>query len=442
MSDVSKDRAELEYGLIGCMIHDNGMVGKILPILSEEDFGLDPLRSIFRAIRNVFNRNAPVDRVTVLHELGDDGYGEILDAALRYRTPKGNAELYAGVLRDRARRDEIHALASDLSLAETPEEISALTEKINGLMAQRRTYAAISGIDAVSEFYDRHSEGKSPEFLDFGFPKLNKFVFSEAGDLIILAGEPSAGKTALASQMAVRLAEKHRVGFFTLETSREKLTDRIVSQMAKVPLTNIKKNLLGEQEWKAISEAGNEIGRLSFEIIPAAGMSVTDIRSFSLSRHYDVIIVDYLQIIRPTNGRTSRYEQVTEISMSLHTMAQENRIAVIALTQMSRPEKRGKDDKLRVPNMHDLRESGQIEQDADVVFLLYRSDPGNNSGSRRLKIGKNKENELSEIELAFDGSIQTFSESTPKWTPPQPKPKPKAPPMFEEMEDDGTPLPF
>lgn len=440
MSDVSKERAELEYGLIGSMIHDKGVAGKLMSVISEEDFGLDALRTIFAAIRRLYNGNAAIDQVTVLHELGTDDYGTLIQAALKYRIPKTNVELYAGILRDRARKDEIHAFASELAFAETPEDISSLLEKINGLMVTKRKFTAVNGTEAISDFFDRHSDHKAPEFLDYGFPKLNKCVYSEPGDLIILAGEPSSGKTALASQMAVRLAEKHRVGFFTLETSKEKLTDRIVSQMAKIPLVNIKKNMLSEAEWKAAGDAGNEIGKLSLDIIPAAGMSVNDIRSFSLSHHYDVIIIDYLQIVRPPNSRATRYEQVTEISMGLHTMAQENKIAVIALTQMHRPEK-GKDGKPNVPTMHNLRESGQIEQDADVVLLLYRSDSRDNTSPRRLKVGKNKEGEIVELQLSFDGSIQTFTEDVPKWEPPVKK-KTQAPPLFEELKENGEELPF
>lgn len=441
MSEISKERAELEYAVIGAMIHDAATAGKLLPIVSSEDFGTEFLRTVYFAVKSLFQRSVPIDRLTVTQECGSDEYGRIVQAALDYRAMPANAEAYAVMLRDRARRDEVSRLASDLSLAETPEDEAEILGKINGLMVTKRQFKAVTASDAMDSFYDRHSAQKTPEFLDYGFRKLNAAVFSELGDLIILAGEPSSGKTALAAQMAATLARKHRVGFFTLETSSEKLTDRIVAQFSRIPLEQIKKNILREKEWKQIAEVGEQIGQLHLEQIPAAGMTVSDIRSFSLAHNYDVIFIDYLQIIRPASSRASRYEQVTQISMELHTMSQENHIAVVALAQLSRPEKtKGKTPS--PPGMHDLKESGQIEQDADAILLLFRKDREDNTCPRRLKVGKNKEGEITEFELDFDGPTQIFTEAK-TWTPVRTAPKKEEPPMFRELgKEEGGPLPF
>ena len=280
-------------------------------------------------------------------------------------------------------------------------------DALNGLMVTRSAVRAISATEAATDFCDRMTE--TPEYLSWGIPGIDGKVFAERGDLILLGGYPSAGKTLLAVQFALCLSRIYRVGFFSLETSARKLTDRVMSHVSQVPLLKIKQRDLNDADWAAIATASSELSKLPFSIVEASGMSVHDIQAVSLNQRFDVIFVDYLQLINE-KGK-DRYETVTNISQRLHTFSQSSGVAVIALSQLSRPEKQT--GKPKPPTMASFRESGQIEQDADVAFILYPSDPDDNYSTRILKIAKNKEGEKAKIEFDFDGATQTMRVQEP-----------------------------
>lgn len=389
------------------MVSDRGIAGNLLQIISAEDFANEALGNVYRAVQKLFNADAPIDRMTVLQETGD-AYEPLIKAAIDIRVIPSNAEYYAGMLRERSRLSRIQDAAAGILATTSLDDARKGADDINAELVTRRQWQAIGMEDALNAFFDRHGQTKAPQFLDFGFPKLRQRLFCEKGDFIVIAGEPSSGKTALAAQMAVTIAAKNRVGFFTLETSSEKLTDRMVAQQAGISLKAIKTNTMDPGQWKKAADAATRISKLPLDQIQASGMTVQDIQSYSIAHHYEVIFVDYLQIITPQNQRLQRFEQVTQISMGLHTLAQQSGITVIALAQLSRPDKSKK--KKDPPGMHDLRESGQIEQDADAVLLLYHKDPNDNAGPRMLKIGKNKEGERADFELNFKGECQLFSE--------------------------------
>ena len=169
-------------------------------------------------------------------------------------------------------------------------------------------------------------------------------------------------------------------------------------------MERIKTNGMSDKDWEQAAKVAAEINSRKLEYIPASGMSVSDIQAISYAQRYDVVFVDYLQLV---NGRgKDRFSIVTDISIGLHTMAQSTNIAVIALAQLSRPEKK-KDGPTPPPTLSSLRESGQIEQDADIVFMLYR--PSFQDQRRELMILKNKEGRLGRLTLDFDGQHQTFS---------------------------------
>lgn len=258
------------------------------------------------------------------------------------------------------------------------------------------------------DFYSRR-EGKRPEYLHWGFAALDAALYAESGDFIVVGGYPSAGKTLLSLQFGLTLAEKYRVGFFSLETSPQKLVDRIMSHLSKVPLAKIKRWDLNEVDYTALADAATTLSTRQFDCIDAGGMTVRDIQAVALNKRYQVILVDYLQLV--IDAGKGRYEQVTNISQGLHTLARVNGITVIALAQLRRPEK--ENGKPKPPTMADFRESGQIEQDADIAMLLWPSDPNDNRSARVLKVGKNKEGERLKMDLDFDGAIQTLTPHVP-----------------------------
>ena len=252
----------------------------------------------------------------------------------------------------------------------------------------------------------------------------------EPGDLIILGGYPSAGKTALALQFTRHIASAKRVGYFYLENNDRKLFDRIVSSVSMVNFQKIKTYDLGEDDFHAIVSMQEHLTSPKLEFVGASGMTVSDIRSVSLSRHYDLIVVDYLQKIKGDRSRMTDFERVSQISSDLQELGRQTGIYVLALSQLSRPEK--KNGKTPAPTMASLRQSGQLEQDADVVMLVYCEDESMPK-LRTLKLAKNKEGIANiAMRMVFDGDTQTFSRISPKEEPK------KQPPRQQSFWGDGS----
>ena len=394
--------SQTEYAVIGALLIDQSGIGEVVEKLKPDALSIKPLREVYEAIVKLHFDSSPISAASVLNAVGAD-YEPIIKQSVEFAPfARSDVPFYAGVLMEQSRLGRIKATAAELAASETMEAANALMGALNGLMVTRSAVRAVSAEDAATEFCSRMTE--TPEYLAWGVPAIDGKVFAERGDLILLGGYPSAGKTLLAVQFALCLSNTYRVGFFSLETSARKLTDRVMSHMSQVPLTKIKRRDLNDADWVAIAAASSELSKLQFSIIEASGMSVHDIQAVSLNQRFDIIFVDYLQLINE-KGK-DRYETVTNISQRLHTFSQSSGVAVIALSQLSRPEKQT--GKPKPPTMASFRESGQIEQDADVAFILYPSDPDNNYSTRILKIAKNKEGEKEKIEFDFDGATQTM----------------------------------
>lgn len=394
--------SQTEYAVIGALLIDQSGIGEVVEKLKPDALSIKPLREVYEAIVKLHFDSSPISAASVLNAVGAD-YEPIIKQAVEFAPfARSDVPFYAGVLMEQSRLGRIKATAAELAASETMEAANASMGALNGLMVTRSAVRAVSAEDAATEFCSRMTA--TPEYLAWGVPEIDGKVFAERGDLILLGGYPSAGKTLLAVQFALCLSNTYRVGFFSLETSARKLTDRVMSHMSQIPLTKIKRRDLNDADWVAIAAASSELSKLQFSIVEASGMSVHDIQAVSLNQRFDIIFVDYLQLINE-KGK-DRYETVTNISQRLHTFSQSSGVAVIALSQLSRPEKQT--GKPKPPTMASFRESGQIEQDADVAFILYPSDPDNNYGTRILKIAKNKEGEKAKIEFDFDGATQTM----------------------------------
>ena len=394
--------SQTEYAVIGALLIDQSGIGEVVEKLKPDALSIKPLRDVYEAIVKLHFDSSPISAASVLNAVGAD-YEPIIKQAVEFAPfARSDVPFYAGVLMEQSRLGRIKATAAELAASETMEAANASMGALNGLMVTRSAVRAVSAEDAATEFCSRMTE--TPEYLAWGVPAIDGKVFAERGDLILLGGYPSAGKTLLAVQFALCLSNTYRVGFFSLETSARKLTDRVMSHMSQVPLTKIKRRDLNDADWEAIAAASAELSKLQFSIVEASGMSVHDIQAVSLNQRFDIIFVDYLQLINE-KGK-DRYETVTNISQRLHTFSQSSGVAVIALSQLSRPEKQT--GKPKPPTMASFRESGQIEQDADVAFILYPSDPDDNYSTRILKIAKNKEGEKAKIEFDFDGATQTM----------------------------------
>lgn len=300
------------------------------------------------------------------------------------------------------------------------EDARALMDQANALTVRREKVRVLSMRDALSDFFERQQK-QGKEYLSWGVAALNERLYVESGDFVVLGGYPSDGKTALALNMAFHQGSKKRVGFFSFETNDRKLFDRLIPSITRVDFGKVKKHALEEDDWEVLAMKSGGITSNQLELVPASGMTVSDIKALSQSRRFEIIYIDYLQLIRPSDPRRSSFDQVTQISMDLHNLAQNTGITVVALSQLSRPEKQGPKATAKAPGMHSLRQSGQIEQDADVIMFIYREDPAAPKSRRVLKVAKNKEGESGGLILMnFDGATQTFSvarNDQSRWTP-------------------------
>lgn len=438
------DNTDIELRIISTMLQKPDRAGDAFARLTAADFSVEAYGQIFATIERLRLAGAPVDPVTVRHELGDD-YGIILKQTAVFEPV--DLAYYAEMLKEQGKLEEIKAAALTVAYAESYSAASANMDALNGLFVSKQNTRVVSAAAAAQDFCDRANAAK-PEYLRFGMRRLDSLLYTELGDMMIIGGYPSSGKTLLSLQMAATLAEKYRVGFFSLETNPEKLVDRLLSHLAHVPLKKIKDRDLGDADWLALTRSAEKLSTLRLDFVDAGGMSARDIQSLSLSRKYQVVFIDYLQLISG-NGRLTRYEQVTQISQDLHTLGRAHGIAVIALAQLKRPEK--EKGKPVPPSMADFRESGQIEQDADSALLLYPVDPNDYRSDRVLYIAKNKEGQRARYELEFDGATQTLKEKPKPYSETQGEIRRAARNVaaeragqvtFTELLDNTEPLPF
>ena len=410
-----------QTAIIGSILIDPSLTGQILSKVQAGDFMDASYRTVFEIIQQLFAEGKPVDAVMVKSRLGN-AYTDLLLECMELTATTSNWPSYADLLREESRLAKLRGYCMALMECITLDDAQEVMAKANDLFCQSKSRRVISLAQGYDDFLQRM---KTPvEYLKWGFPTLDKILYTEAGDLIVLGGRPSAGKTALALGMAHNLSGYKRVGFFSLETNDKKLIDRFMAYVASVDFNRIKRHSLTGIDNVLIKQQHENILRCKLDIVDAAGMSVQDIRATSLSRRYEVIFVDYLQMIRSSGiGRT---EEVARISMGLHTFAQQNNITVVALSQLKRVD--GGEITLE-----SLRESGQIEQDADAALLLYLADENIPNGPRILKIAKNKEGKRGKFTLDFDGQHQTFTE---------PGAKDNSPIQQEFVEITGQEVPF
>lgn len=396
----------VRYTILGTMMRRPDCVGEVMARLSSSAFDGEATRGLFEAISRLHSRGAPIDPVTVEAEAGED-FGVAVDEALQYDTD--NVLYYCGILEEESRLYNVQCDAFALAEAQDLTAVNKILDRLNGLMVSRQKFEVMSSAEAAMEFYKRITSKEKPEYLSWGIDALDKRLYTELGDFVVIGGYPSSGKTLLSLQFALTMAKKYRVGFFSLETNTQKLMDRLVTFMAQVPLENIKQRTFSDSGLKSVASALADFSKLPFDIIRCAGATVRDIQAMALNKRYQVIFVDYLQLVI-SPGKT-RYEAVTNTSQDLHIMAQSHGITVISLAQLSRPE--SVNGKPKPPGMSSFRESGQIEQDADVAMLLWPTDVNDNTSNRILKVGKNKEGEKLGLELKFDGSLQTMTPIKP-----------------------------
>lgn len=400
----------VQFGILGGMLMNPGKVGEVCAKLEPELFDTIATRGLYDAISALHFEGAPIDKVTVQRKAGSD-YAVALDEALK-AAAANDLDYYCDMLKEYSRLSKIQLLGVQLSGASSLEEADKLIDEINGIVCGRSETETVDALELIMQFVSRRGDPvKKPEYITFGMEQLDKNTYVEKGDFVVVGGYSSAGKTLLSLQFALNMAKKYRVGYFSLETNSAKLGERLIAHSAKITLSSIKRRDNSDDEYQRAIQVGSAMGAYKgcLKFHQAAGMNVRDIQALTLSNRYEIIFVDYLQIVEAA-GR-DLYDKVTSVSKALHTLAQRHKVTVVALAQLARPEKQK--GKPVPPSMWSFKESGQIENDADVAMLLYPNDPDDNRSTRHLKVSKNKDGEKCEFDLAFNGAMQTLTPIKP-----------------------------
>lgn len=401
-------RLDAEQAVVGSLLLDESLAPAILAAVDLADISGPANRRILQAARALLREAAPVDPITLRDKLGPES-AEYMVQLMEITPTAANWRVYADLLHEQATLARVQDLARDLADASTLEECRGQISKLGDLMATGKGVDAWSMADAYRWFMASQASDKKPEYINYGIRELDEGTYTEPGDVVVIGGEPSAGKTALGLMLAYHMAKKYRVGFFSLETGTRKLTARLVSAAIGIDFNAIKKGTMDEAAWLQVAQGGEDFTGRGLTLIPAAGMTPTQIQAESRARGFQIIFIDYIQLVEPEGDpRANTAQAIAGVSRSMHTFAQSTGTLVVELAQLSRPEKSGG---WRPPDMHSLKETGQLEQDADAIMLLYRPKPDGEldpNKTRILKIAKQKEGRLGTWPMAFDGAHQRF----------------------------------
>ena len=420
---------EAEQAVLGSMLVDPRTVSDVMEILKMEDFYMEANRLAYEAIQKMFLDGRNIDPVTVLEEITRMGYREKVprDYILQLVeiTPHAaNVMDYARIVRSKSMLRELQQVGADIIDLTRAEEEEADTVAD---LAEQKVYAVRQGREvqgftplnvAISEVYANLDElatsaGKLPG-LPTGFAMLDQYIGGlNKSDLILLGARPGMGKTAIALNMAMSAAKKSdkTVVIFQLEMSRTQLATRLLSAEGFIDSKKLRLGNLNDEDWQNMANATQSLNRLNILIDENSGITVPEMKAKCrrLGDQLGLIVIDYLQLMHTPKHTDNRVQEVAEISRSLKIMAKELNVPVLCYCQLSRgPE--GRQDKR--PMLSDLRESGSIEQDADIVLFIYRDDYYNNEGENKnaaeLIVAKNRHGETGKIDLQWLGQFTAF----------------------------------
>jgi replicative DNA helicase len=431
---------DAEKALLGAMIINNAIIDQVLPLIGADHFFRHAHQIIFKAIITIaLERHAAVDLVMLKDELVllgelDECGGPAYISMLTDGVPRStNAPYYAGIVREKALLRRAITIGNTMvSAAYHDDAVSANVIRDADLAIINLQRGAVSGRmrnlrDSAGEVYgiiEHHVEHRGELLgVDTGFPSINELTFGwQSGDLVVIAARPSIGKTAfvLNSVIAASRAGKRAV-IFSLEMRRRQLEYRVLSQLSGVPLTRIMSGYLGEQDYERIGLATGAMAELDIEIDDSAAMTAWDVRSacrrLKAERGLDLVVIDYVQLMRGTLERrgASRSDEVGDISRRLKILADEVSVPVLLLSQLNRGADNRSDKR---PQLTDLRESGALEQDADIVAFLHRKHH-RESGTTNFIIEKQRNGPTGTVNLTIARETQTFTDGGDD--PPEPE---------------------
>lgn len=417
------------------LIEPEKLAGQIMHMVRPEDFSDPVKRNLFTAAREIFLKRETLDAVTLVEHVGA-AYSQQVREILQLTPTANNWREYVKLLKDGAMLTRIRDLGQALTEAASAADGRRLLIEAQGMLSVRPGRRVRNYTEILADFFDRMNDPTPPDFLKFGIEALDKKVRISRGSFVVIGADSSVGKTAFSLQLAYNIAAGgSRVCFFSYETSLEASADRTIANTADARLSDIKaKNISEHVARRAMAEAERS-ERIPLYIQESAGMTVDDLRAETLCGQYDVIFIDYVQLV-PGRSRDSRFETVTATSMALHSMAQELGATVVALSQVTPPEP-GKDGKRRQLRKEDLRESRQLLQDAEAILMMDLADPKDYKSQRVLIVDKNKDGALGSVRLDFDPEHMRFTTAQRNGKTPLPDQV-----TFKELPDTGDELPF
>ena len=434
LGKVPPHDVEAEQAVLGSMLTDNDAVISAIEVLKEEDFYRTDNRAIYEAIMNLYNRAEPIDIITVKAELESLGKIEQVGgvkylASLPDKVPTtANAMKYIKIVEEKSTLRNLIKTANEIiELGYDPtEDVSDIMEgaekKIFNIMQNndKKSYAPIKDIlvesfTQLEELYNRkqHITGVPSGFIELDY----KTAGFHGSDLVLIAARPAMGKSAFALNIATNAAVRANVPvvIFSLEMSKEQMVNRILCSEAMVDSNKVRTGKLEEDDWAKLAGSIGPLSDAEIYIDDTPGISVAEIRAkcrkLKIEKHIGMVLIDYLQLVQGSNKRNgSREQEISEISRSLKILAKELNVPVIALSQLSRAVEQRPDHR---PMLSDLRESGAIEQDADIVMFLYRDDYYNKDSEEKdiseVIIAKHRGGSTGTVKLLWMGSYTKFA---------------------------------
>jgi replicative DNA helicase len=421
---------EAESSVLGALLMDNDAWDAVGDMLKAEQFYDAGHRLIFGALANLLNASKPADIITVFHALESDGTVEqigglsYLNKLAQYVPSAANTKRYAQIVVERAMMrgltaggEKIKELATQagLSLPERLDQAQGVLQSLQLGTGRVMPTAIASAAVAVQTRMNESAAGNIPPGIPTRFPGLDRMFGGglKGGKQVIIAARPSIGKSSFAEQLCLNLAENGvGTGFFSQEMSKEELTERALANLADVPLDNIILGKLSQQEWSRVTHAVGVMEKLPMYFDDQSGLTLHDItaKARMLVRQHGVkaIVVDYIQLCDGGKDDDSRHHQIEQLSRGTKKLARQLGITVILLSQLNRAVEQRASGR---PVLSDLKESGAIEEDADIVMLLSRAQPSEGAQIIHCDVPKNRQGKIGAVSLVFNGEYQKWQES-------------------------------
>ena len=421
---------DAEKAVLGCILIDNNSLSSVLEYLSVDSFYDANHRIIFDAMLSLYDNNLPIDSVNLSNQLKktkdlDKVGGAYYITGLSQEAPSvSNSEQYSKIVREKQILRTIIETSVEMNqLAyDDHDEISEIVDKaeqhlfgISELTNKKKYQDLEPMLRKVLEVWGDRKKGDITG-VPSGFQDLdNQISGFQKSDLIVLAARPSMGKTALALNLARNAAINNnmKIGFFSLEMSTQQLTERLLSSEAEISSHLVRIGKLPKRDWRKLSDAASTLSEANIYIDDSPGLNIMELRAkarqMKLDKDVDLILVDYLQLLHKQGKVESRQQEISYISRSLKALAKELDVPIIALSQLSRAPESRSDHR---PIMSDLRESGAIEQDADVVMFIYRkyvySKAEEDQGIGEIIVAKHRNGPTGVVKVSFIDKYAKF----------------------------------